>query len=91
MKLIGYNVLVQKDKIQQDDGLARPDLYNEIIWKGKVVAVGSGTIAPDGTIIPLTVRKSDRVMWKFGTGTEVVRDGKTMVMLREDDLLGVIE
>ena len=90
MKLIGYNVLVQKDKVQNDDGLARPDLYNEIIWKGKVVAVGSGTVAPDGTIIPLTVRKGDKVIWPYGTGVEVVRDGKSCVLLKEDELLGVI-
>ena len=90
MKLLGHNVLVQKDKIQNDDGLVRPDLVNEDVWKGKVVEAGSGTIAPDGTPIPLTVVKSDRVMWPYGTGVEVVRDGKACVLLKEDDLLGVI-
>ncbi len=72
-------------------GIIIPDTAKEKPIEGKVTAVGSGRIGEDGKKIPLEVKKGDRILFgKYG-GTDVKVDGKEYLIMREDDVLGIIE
>lgn len=72
-------------------GIFIPDTAKEKPVEGKVVAVGSGRVLEDGSIRKLDIKAGDRVMFgKYG-GTEVTVNGEELLILREDDVLGVIE
>ncbi|HEX15828.1 MAG TPA: co-chaperone GroES, partial [Deltaproteobacteria bacterium] len=58
--------------------------------EGKVVAVGKGRVKEDGTVIPLEVKAGDRVIFSKYAGTEIKIDGKEYLIMREDDILGII-
>ena len=67
------------------------DTAKEKPIEGKVVAAGNGRVGDDGKLIPLEVKKGDRVLFgKYG-GTEVKMDGEEYLIMREDDILGIIE
>lgn len=72
-------------------GIIIPDNAQEKSVQGEVLAVGSGKLLEDGRVIPLAVKKGDRVLFGKYAGTEVEVDGEKRVVLREDDLLGVYE
>jgi chaperonin GroES len=59
--------------------------------EGKVIAVGKGKMLEDGKIHPLDVKAGDRVLFAKYAGTEVKIDGEEHLIMREDDILGVIE
>ena len=59
--------------------------------KGKVVAVGKGKVNDDGKITPLDVKVNDRILFGKYSGTEINVDGEEHLIMREDDILGVIE
>ena len=59
--------------------------------EGKIVAVGSGTRGDDGKVTPLDVKKGDRVLFGKWSGTEVTVDGDELLIMKESDLLGIIE
>ena len=59
--------------------------------EGKVIAVGKGKVLDDGKIQPLDVKKGNRVLFSKYSGTEVNIDGEEHLIMREDDILGVIE
>ncbi len=59
--------------------------------EGKVIAVGKGKVLEDGKIHPLDVKAGDRVLFGKYSGTEVKIDGEEHLIMREDDILGVIE
>ena len=72
-------------------GIIIPDTAQEKPSEGKIVAVGSGTRADDGSVRKLDVKVNDRVLFgKFG-GTDVKVDGEDLVILRESDILGIID
>ena len=72
-------------------GIIIPDTAQEKPSEGKVVAVGSGVRADDGSIRPLDVMVGNRILFgKFG-GTDVKVDGEDLIILRESDILGIIE
>ena len=72
-------------------GIILPDTAQEKPSEGTVVAVGNGIRGDDGSITPLDVKKGDRVLFgKFG-GTEIKVDGEELMILRESDILGIIE
>jgi chaperonin GroES len=71
-------------------GIIIPDTAKEKPQQGTVVAVGSGR-REDDKVIPLDVKKGDRVLFGKYTGTEIKLDGEEHLILREDDILGVIE
>ena len=72
-------------------GIIIPDTAKEKPMEGEVVAVGPGARSEDGKIHPLDVKVGDRVLFgKYG-GTEVKVDGEERLILREDDILGVLE
>jgi len=72
-------------------GIVIPDSAKEKPIEGKVVAVGNGKILENGTIRKLDVKTGDTVMFGKYAGTEVKLDGEDRLILREDDILGVIE
>lgn len=68
-----------------------PDTAKEKPQEGKVVAVGSGKILENGKRQPLDVKEGDRILFGKYAGTEVKVDGEELLMMREDDVLGIIE
>ena len=72
-------------------GLYIPDTAKEKPVEGTVLAAGNGKILEDGTVRKLEVKKGDRVLFGKYSGTEVKIDGKEHLILREDDILGVVE
>jgi chaperonin GroES len=72
-------------------GIIIPDSAKEKPAEGKVVAVGKGKIGEDGKLQPLDVKPGDRILFSKYAGTEVKVDGEETLIMREDDILGVIE
>ncbi len=72
-------------------GIIIPDTAKEKPMEGKVVAAGSGTKGEDGKVIPLDVKKGDRVLYGKWSGTEVKVDGEDLLIVRETDVMGIIE
>ena len=72
-------------------GIIIPDTAKEKPIEGKVVAVGKGKVSKDGKNIPIDVKKGDRILFAKYAGTEVKIDGEEHLMMREDEVLAVIE
>ena len=72
-------------------GIIIPDTAKEKPQEGKVVAVGKGNIRDDGQLQKLDVKKGDRVLFGKFAGTEVTLDGTEHVIIREDDVLGIMK
>jgi len=72
-------------------GIIIPDSAKEKPQEGKVVAVGNGKIQENGNVQPLDVKRGDRVLFSKYAGTEVNVDGEEHLIIREDDVLGVLE
>jgi len=72
-------------------GIIIPDTAKEKPIEGRVIAVGDGKIKEDGTKIPMEVKKGDRVLFAKYGGTEIKIDGEEHLMMREDDVLAIIE
>ena len=86
-------ILVKRveEETKTKGGIIIPDTAKEKPIEGKVVAVGKGRIGEDGKTIPLEIKKGDRVLFgKYG-GTEVKVDGEEYLIMREDDVLGIVE
>ncbi|HEX7927558.1 MAG TPA: co-chaperone GroES [bacterium] len=71
-------------------GLYIPDTAKEKPQEGKVIAVGKGKRKDDGTIIPLDVKKGDRILFGKYSGNDVTVDGKEYIIMREEDILGIL-
>ena len=72
-------------------GIIIPDTAKEKPQEGKVIAVGKGKVDDDGKAHPLDVKKGDRVLFSKYSGTEVNIEGDEHLIIREDDVLGVVE
>ena len=72
-------------------GIIIPDTAKEKPAEGKVVAVGNGKVGEDGKRIPLEVKKGNRILFGKYSGTEVKIEGKEYLIMREDDVLGIID
>ena len=72
-------------------GIIIPDTAKEKPQEGKVIAVGGGKVSEDGKVLPLDVKKGDRVLFSKYSGTEVNLDGDEHLIVREDDVLGILE
>jgi chaperonin GroES len=72
-------------------GIIIPDTAKEKPMEGKIIAVGKGKVLEDGKIRPLDVKAGDRVLFAKYGGTEIKIDGEEHLIMREDDILGVIE
>jgi chaperonin GroES len=72
-------------------GIVIPDTAAEKPVKGKVIAVGTGRITEKGDVRPLDIKKGDTVLFGKYSGTEVKVDGEDLVVMREDDIMAVLE
>jgi chaperonin GroES len=72
-------------------GIIIPDTAKEKPAEGRVVAVGSGKLKEDGTVIPLELKVGDRVLFSKYGGNEVKIEGEEYLIMLQDDILGVIE
>jgi chaperonin GroES len=72
-------------------GIIIPDTAKEKPIEGKVLAVGNGKVLEDGKVRPLDVKAGDRILFSKYAGTEVKIDGEEHLIMREEDILGVIE
>ena len=72
-------------------GMVIPDSATEKPIKGKVIAVGKGRILEDGKVRPLDLKAGDKVLFGKYSGTEVKVDGEELLVMKEDDIMAVIE
>ena len=72
-------------------GIIIPDTAKEKPQEGKVVAVGKGKLTDDGELRPLDVHKGDRILFGKYSGTEIQLEGEEHLIIREDDVLAVLE
>jgi chaperonin GroES len=80
-----------KEEEKSKGGIIIPDTAKEKPIEGEVLAIGSGKIADDGSVRKLDVKVGDRILFGKYSGTEVKVDGEERLILREDDILGVLE
>ena len=93
MKPLFDRVLVTRveEDTKTKGGIIIPDSAKEKPLEGKVIAVGQGKVSEDGRTTPLAVKAGDRVLFGKYSGTEIKIDGEDHLILREDDILGIIE
>ncbi|MET0643889.1 MAG: co-chaperone GroES [Candidatus Binatia bacterium] len=86
-------VIVQRieEEEKTKGGLIIPDTAKEKPQEGKIIAVGKGKLNEDGKITPLDVKVNDRVLFGKYAGTEINIDGEEHLIMREEDILGIIE
>ena len=72
-------------------GIIIPDTAKEKPQEGKVIAAGSGRVTDDGKVVPLEVKKGDRVLFGKYSGSEVKLDGEEHLILREEDIMAVLD
>ena len=72
-------------------GIIIPDTAKEKPQEGEVISVGSGTKAEDGKVTPLDVKEGDRILFGKWSGTEVRVDGEDLLIMKESDILGIVE
>jgi chaperonin GroES len=83
------------ERIAEDEktkgGIIIPDTAKEKPAEGKIVATGNGRMGEDGKLLPMDVKVGDRVLFSKYGGTDVKIDGSDYLIMRQDDILGVIE
>jgi len=86
-------ILVQRveEETTTKGGIIIPDTAKEKPAEGKVVAIGNGKTGDDGKKIPMEIKPNDRILFGKYSGTEVKVDGEEYLIMREDDILGIIE
>ena len=90
---LGDRVLIKRVEEEQKTkgGIIIPDTAKEKPQEGEVLAVGPGVRDDHGKINPLDVRKGDRILFGKWSGTEVKIDGQDLLIMKESDVLGVLE
>jgi chaperonin GroES len=93
LKPLQDRILVQRveEETTTKGGIIIPDSAKEKPAEGKVVAAGEGKVADDGKRVALEVKAGDRILFGKYSGTEVKIDGEEYLIMREDDVLGIIE
>jgi len=86
-------VLVRRldDERTSPGGIVIPDTAAEKPMQGEVIAVGNGKLQDNGELRPLDVKAGDKILFGKYSGTEVKVDGEELLVMREDDIMGVIE
>ena len=95
MKLqpLGDRVVIERISAEEKTagGIVLPDTAKEKPKRGKVIAIGTGRRLKDGGLQPLEVKKGDEVLFTSYAGDEFKADGKELLLMREEDILAVIE
>ena len=86
-------VLVRRVEAEEKTagGIIIPDTAKEKPQEGEVIAVGSGARSEDGKVTPLDVREGDRILFGKWSGTEVRLDNEDLLIMKESDILGIVE
>lgn len=84
-------VLRIEEEEKTSGGIIIPDTAKEKPQEGKVIAVGPGKTDEDGKILPMAVKKGNRILFGKYAGNEIQIDGVEHIIMREDDILGIIE
>ena len=94
MKLTPLQDRLLVQRVEEEEktkgGIIIPDTAKEKPAEGKVVAVGKGKIDDSGKPIPMEVKKGDRILFGKYSGTEIKIEGEEYLIMREDDVLGII-
>lgn len=90
---LGDRVLVRRveEATKTAGGIIIPDTATEKPQEGEVLAVGTGSINTDGSVRPLDVKAGDKILFGKWGGTEVKIDGEDLLIMKESDVMGVIE
>ncbi len=95
MKIRPLQDRVIVERIEEEEktkgGIIIPDTAKEKPQEGKVIAVGKGKRTDDGKLLPLSVKAGDKILFGKYSGTEVKLNGNEYLIMREDDILGVVE
>ena len=93
LRPLGDRILVKRVKEEErtKGGIIIPDTAKEKPQEGKIVAVGKGKYGEDGKLIPIEVKAGDKILFGKYSGSEFKLEGEDMLILREDDILGIIE
>ena len=93
IKPLGDRVLIKpsEGKETTKGGIVLPDTAKEKPQEGEVVAVGEGRRTKEGKSIPLSLKKGDKVLYGKYSGTEITVDGEEYLIMREEDVLAIIE
>ena len=86
-------VLVKRfiEEEKSKGGIIIPDTAKEKPIQGEIIAVGTGRVTDDGKVRPLEVKKGDKVLFGKYSGTEIKIEGEEFLMMREEDILGVVD
>jgi chaperonin GroES len=86
-------IIVQRieEEEKTKGGIIIPDTAKEKPQIGKVIAAGNGRKTEDGTVVPMDVKKGDKVLFSKYAGSEVKIDGEDFLIMKEDDILGIVE
>ncbi|HCJ10409.1 MAG TPA: co-chaperone GroES [Clostridiales bacterium] len=92
LRPLADRVVVKVIEVEEktEGGIVLPDTAKERPQQGEVLAVGPGRRLDDGSLLPLSVKVGDRVLFSKYGGVEVKVDGEEYLILREDDILGVL-
>jgi chaperonin GroES len=95
MKLTPLHDRVIVKRIEEEEktagGIIIPDTAKEKPQQGKIIAVGQGSMLENGQIIPMTVKEGDRILFGKYSGTEIQIDGEEHLIMREDDILAIVQ
>ena len=95
MKFRPLHDRVLVERVEQEEktagGIILPDTAQEKPMEGKVVSAGAGAKDESGNVTKLDVKKGDRILFGKWSGTEVKVDGKDLLIMKESDILGIIE
>ncbi len=80
-----------EEEEKTEGGIIIPDTAKEKPMEGRVVAVGKGKAMEGGKVVPLDVKKGDRILFSKYAGTEIKVEGEEHLIMREDDILGIVE
>ena len=80
-----------EEEEKTEGGIIIPDTAKEKPMEGRVVAVGKGKVLEGGKVVPLDVKKGDRILFSKYAGTEIKVEGEEHLIMREDDILGIVE
>ncbi|MBT07624.1 MAG: co-chaperone GroES [Rhodospirillaceae bacterium] len=95
MKIRPLHDRVMVRRVEEDErsagGIIIPDTAKEKPMQGKVVAAGSGARDDNGKVMPLDVKKGDTILFGKWSGTEVTVEGEELLIMKESDIMGIIE
>ncbi len=95
MKIRPLQDRVIVERIEEEErtkgGIIIPDTAKEKPQEGKIIAVGKGKVSDDGKVLPLSVKAGDKILFGKYSGTEIKLNGNEYLIMREEDILGIVE